>query len=225
VVLLLVTGELWFNGYNAHPTAPRETIYPQTALTTWLQRNVKDGERILFLTPRRSWGRWEDLQTVGRNHPPGVLPPNGATVYGLHDVNGYDSLAPLAYRQFVNGGEGEDVAPQLNGNMILLQKVDSPALDALNVRYVVALETENLVAGNGVLTRVLSDDGAVIYRRSVQPVTLRSGADFYPGWRESKYQPQSFRVGTFLALCAVLALGLVFMIRPKQSSTGNGADQ
>jgi hypothetical protein len=104
--------------------------------------------------------------------------------------------------------------------MMLLQNVDSPALDDLNVRYIVALETENMVSSNRVLTKVLSGDGAIIYRREEKPTPSRfrpsrSGADFYPGWREGKYQPRSFRLGTFLTLCAVLALGFVFAMRPK----------
>ena len=142
-----------------------------------------------------------------RNHPPGVLPPNGAMVYGLHDVNGYDSLAPLAYRQFVNGGEGGDTSPPLNGNMILLRNVDSPALDALNVRYVVALQNEPIESGAR-LSKVLSSDGCDVFRREIRDVPRRDGHDFYPGWRDGRYQPATFRLGAFLSLCALMLVAV-----------------
>jgi hypothetical protein len=191
---------LWINGLGAHPTAPRGTIYPQTTLTSWLQKNVKSDERVLFLTPRGTWAPTEGLQQArGIAHPPGVLPPNGATVYGLNDVSGYDSLAPLAYREFVNTGEGENVSPPLNGNMILINNVQSPALVALNVRYVVALETQELPLDN----KVFSADGSAVYQLPLANVMRKNGADFYPGWKDGKYQPETFRLGTFVALCAL----------------------
>lgn len=201
VALLVATGELWAAGWNAHPVASRAAIYPPTALTTWLQRTVKENERVLFLTPRDSWLPREGLRD--RSHPPGVLPPNGAMVYGLRDVNGYDSLAPLAYRQFVNNGEGRDTAPLLNGNMILLQNLDSPALDALDVGYVIALQNEP-VSNSAGLSKVLSADGCDVFRREIRDVPRRDGRDFYPGWRDGKYQPASFRLGAFVSLCALL---------------------
>ncbi|MDF2439303.1 MAG: hypothetical protein JWN98_287 [Abditibacteriota bacterium] len=200
VALAIVIGELWAAGWNVHPTAPRAAVYPPTELTTWLQHNVQEGERVMFLTPRESWLPGEALRD--RTHPPGVLPPNGAMVYGLHDVNGYDSLAPLAYRQFVNSGEGRDAAPPLNGNMILLHNMESPALDALSVRYVIALQNEAMTGRAG-LARVLSTDGCDVFRREIKDVPRRNGRDFYPGWREGKYQPETFRLGAFLSLCAL----------------------
>jgi hypothetical protein len=204
LMLGFVTGELWFNGLSAHPTAPRNSIYPQTTLTSWLKEHLRPNERVLFLTPRNSWLPTELLQTQGVAHPPGVLPPNGATVYGINDVNGYDSLAPLAYRQFVNAGEGHDVSPPLNGNMMLLENTDSPTLDAFQVRYVVALETQSVP-----LPKVLSSDGCAVYERPLKTVATKSGEDFYPGWKDGRYQPETFRVGTFLTFCALTVASAV----------------
>src|SRR5690606_27834587 len=137
VVLTVALGELYGFAHMIQPIAPAKTVYPATALTDWLQENVPDDERVLMVTPRESWLPSEVLQQNGRNHPAGTLPPNGAMVYGLHDVSGYDSLSPKAYREFLVQGEGADVSPPLNGNMILLNNPQSPALDALRVRYMV----------------------------------------------------------------------------------------
>jgi hypothetical protein len=205
VALLLVFGELFGNSFSAHPTAPSATIYPPTQLTQFLQSKSSSEARVLLLTPRNSWLPNEVLQPMGRNHPPGVLPPNGAMVYGLYDVAGYDSLASRAYREFLATGEGADVSPPLNGNMILPENAASPALDALRVRFVVSQSP--LEAAN--LREIARLDDCIVYERALQNVPRRDGKDFSPGWKNGKYQPESFRLGAFLSL---LALGLMAMI-------------
>ena len=207
LALAALTLELFAAGWTLHPIAPRAAIYPQTSLTTWLQDQTRDGSRILFLTPRSTWQPVELLQAMQppRNHPAGVLPPNGAMVYGLHDINGYDSLAPRAYRQFVTGGEGNEVSPQWNGNMILLNNTGSSILDELNVRYVVSEEPREIAGGR----EVFSANGAYVYERTVQNAPRRHGSDFYPGWRNGRYQPASFRFGTFLTLATLTVIRLV----------------
>jgi hypothetical protein len=132
--VLIVAGELFAATWNTQPTSQRAQIYPRTQLTSWLQNATQNGERVLFLTPRRRWSASEDLPlNATRTHPPGVLPPNGAMVYGLNDANGYDSLASAAYRQFLIAGEGADVSPPRNGNMISSTICVLAALNALNV--------------------------------------------------------------------------------------------
>lgn len=209
--LLVVAGEVFAVASLLHPTAPRRTVYPATTLTRWLQSRTQDGSRILFLTPRGSWLPTEALQAapLPRSHPPGVLPTNGATVYGLNDVNGYDSLASRDYRNYVMRGEGGDVAPQLNGNMILLNNPASPALDGLNVRYIVS-ETPLSAAGN---RQVLQADGCYVYQRSLARVPQVNGSDFYPGWRAGRYQPTSFKFGAFVSFCALAGISLLLMAR------------
>lgn len=200
LALLLISGELFAYGILQVRTAPRATIYPATAVTQFLQSQTQDGSRVLLLTPRATWLPPEGFPPGSPvRRPAGVLPPNGAMVYGLNDVNGYDSLAPRAYREFLVQGEDSDVSPQLNGNMILLENLTSPALDQLNVRYVVS---QNPLQTTG-LREVLRADGCIVYQRAVQPVPQLSGRDFSPGWREGKYQPEPFRLGAFLSLCAL----------------------
>ena len=204
LALACVTLELGMFGWTQHPTASRGAIYPATSLTSWLQRHTYDGSRILCLTRRVGWQPREVLQAQQRNHPPGVLPPNGATVYGLNDVNGYDSLAPRAYRQYVAQGEGGEVSPQWNGNMILLNNTESPALDALNVRYVVSQQPLDIRG-----QKVFEADGCIVYERTPHSPQLHSGADFYPGWRGGQFQPESFRCGGFVSLCTIALLSLI----------------
>lgn len=213
LALLLVAGELFAASWNAQPIALRSAIYPSTRVTSWLQDQTRDGSRILFITPRKWWISSEELldSTLGeRGHPPGVLPPNGATVYDLNDINGYDSLSPRAYRDYLSGQEGANghdasIAAIANGNMVLLENPFSPALDTLNVRFVVSPTPLPSAAGR----EVLRDEGVAVYERVVKPIKHLDGRDFSPGWRDGKYQPQSFRLGAFLSLCALCVVSAI----------------
>ena len=217
IALLLVFGELFGNSFSSHPTAPIESIYPKMRLTQFLQSKSNQDARVLFITPRQSWLPHEALQQSGRNHPPGVLPPNGAMVYSLFDVAGYDSLASRAYREFLATGEGGEISPPLNGNMILLEDVTSPALDALRVRFVVSQQP--LEASN--LHEISRLDDCIVYQRSLKNVPRRDGKDFSPGWKNGKYQPESFKLGAFLSL---LALGMMTMIAFATRCSANQTD-
>ena len=204
LLLACLVGELGFNAWNSRVTAARTEIYPRTALTDWLQVNVKKSERVAFITPRGSWLPGELFQQNERNHPPGVLPPNGALVYGLNDVGGYDSLAPFAYRKFLNAGEGREVVPQLNGNMVLVG-ADNANFAALNVRFIVTLDNQSAPG-----SEVWRGDKVIVWRQELSRVAQKSGADFFPGWRAGAYQPQSFRFGVWLSLCALFGCGAVW---------------
>lgn len=211
----LVALELGLNGWAGRVTATREQIYPATELTSWLQKNLKSGERVEFLTPRSSWLPTEGFAGSGRAHPPGVLPPNGAMVYGLDDIGGYDSLSPGAYRKYLSEGEPlnsrgvREVAPLLNGNMAL-PGASNARLDELNVRYIVALSDDASVAGG---ERAFESNNCVVWARPLKEGARKSGRNFSPGWREGQYQPQSFRLGAFLSLCALAGLASTMLGR------------
>jgi hypothetical protein len=52
-----------------------------------LQNATQNGERVLFLYAASPLVASEDLPlNATRTHPPGILPPNGAMVYGLNDA-------------------------------------------------------------------------------------------------------------------------------------------
>ena len=160
-----------------------------------------------FQTITRSCQQTEALLQISngtRSHPIGVLPPNGATVYGIHDINGYDSLSLRGYRLVVSSSETDgNPSPLLNGNMILLQTPSPTLLDSLGVRWVVTLEG----APAPVNARpVLTADGCTIYERALPASGVRVGGEaFSPSFREGKYAPETFRLGVFVSL---LALGL-----------------
>ena len=210
----LLCAELFAANWNTTPTAPHKTIYPATKVTTFLKQQTENGARALFLMPRRGWFATEDLpENATRTHPRGVLPPNGASVYGLNDVNGYDSLSSGAFRQWLIQNEGADISPPRNGNIVMMNNLDSPALDALDVRFVVS-ETDIVRAD---LTEVLRSDGCIVYARQVLDVPRKSGRDFFPGWtgntEKDEYSPQSFRLGSWISLCTLMVLSFVIGAR------------
>jgi len=98
--------------------------------------------------------------------------------------------------------------------MILLNNPDSPALDALNARYVVSLEPLD----SEKLKEVNRLDDAIIYQRTIAPVEAKDGRDFTPGWNrdKTKYEPTSFRLGAFISLCALGLLAFQIASRGRE---------
>ena len=212
LALVIVAAELGFNTFLVQPTAPRAQIYPDTALTTWLQSRVDRDNRVLFYTPRSQWLPSEMLRQKNppQTHPTGVMPPNGATVYRLHEVNGYDSLSPAKYRDWIGTDEAGGPSPALNGNMVLLNNLRSPILPTLGVRYIVVPQGLNLGANAPDGQIVFSADGCNVWEVRAPGQLKVSGAAFYPGWKDGGYNPETFRLGVFIALCALgfLAAGV-----------------
>ena len=210
VALLIIAAELGFNAFSVQPTAPRAQIYPETALTTWLQARTDRNNRVLFYTPRSQWLPREAF-SAPQTHPVGAMPPNGALVYRLHEVNGYDSLSLRQYRAYISGEEFtrvggadvEGVAPQLNGNMVLINNLNSPVLDDLALRYIVVPQAINLGANTPKGVIVFSADGCDVWERPLGGQLRISGAAFSPGWKNGGYNPETFRFGAFVSLCAL----------------------
>ena len=210
VALFIVAAELGFNTVLVQPTAPRAQIYPNTTLTTWLQARVDSNNRVLFYTPRTQWLPREAFRAP-QTHPIGVLPPNGALVYRLNEVNGYDSLSLRQYRAYITGEEftrvgGSDVegvSPQLNGNMVLMNNLNSPVLDALSLRYIVVPQGMNLGDNKPQGVIVFRADGCDVWERPLAGQLRISGAAFAPGWKNGGYNPETFRFGAFVSLCAL----------------------
>ena len=210
VALFIIAAELGFNAFSVQPTAPRAQIYPQTTLTTWLQARVDQNNRVLFYTPRTQWLPTEAFRPP-QTHPLGAMPPNGALVYRLHEVNGYDSLSLRQYRAYISGEEFtriggadvEGVSPQLNGNMVLINNLNSPVLDALALRYIVVPQNLNLGANTPAGKIVFSADGCDVWERPIAGQLRINGAAFSPGWKNGGYNPETFRFGAFVSLCAL----------------------
>lgn len=149
LVGLLMVDLLWFgSGYN--PAGKRTDVYPPAPILTWLQQQAP-GQRVLALN--RRWSLTD--------YPPGCLPPNGAMVFGLDEVAGYDSLHLARYRTLAAALQQANPSPPENGNMILLDNFASPLVPRLGVRYLLSRVALDLPA-----THLRRTDGAFLYEVS-----------------------------------------------------------
>lgn len=114
MVAVVITADLFAFGINYNPTCERSKVYPKTRLTTELKRLTRNGERIAPINPK--WSLFETPKDA-------ILPPNAAMVYGLYDVQGYDSLYTKAYKDLSSEVQGEDSSPVENGNMVVVKQL------------------------------------------------------------------------------------------------------
>jgi hypothetical protein len=196
VALVFLDLATWGVGYNR--TAPPEAVYPVTPGIRWLQANARGA---LIAPLNRDW-------SLGPAPPRAVLPPNALTVYGLHDVGGYDSLLPRRAKQRVqDAGNGEDPSPPENGNIVFVKSIG--AARGLGARFLVAApeaaeawERRAEEAGGGTagpLRRVYGGEDLVIFE-DPEGRDWRPPADVIPGGTGA------FRLGLFLGLAGVAAL-------------------
>jgi len=168
--LLILGLELLPWAHEFLPKTRREHVYP---LTPAIEQLMAEEGRVLEVTPRAEWGMAEA--------PYAVLPPNAATAYGYDSVSGYDSLMLIGYRAWMLRAEGEEVAPAVNGNMMLPERAvgERQALAGLG-----AVLARTRPRGEGPQEVVLesSHGGTALYR--IAPVLPRAfmydGADEVP---------------------------------------------
>lgn len=123
----LICADLLAAGIDYNPTCDRGKVYPDTPLTRRLQSLAKN-ERIAPINPE-----WSLFQT-----PDAILPPNTAMVYGLYDVQGYDSLFTRQYKDLSSEVQGQDSSPVENGNMVLVRRYAHEGLaGTLGVGYLI----------------------------------------------------------------------------------------
>ncbi|MHB1462211.1 MAG: hypothetical protein ACYC1M_13085 [Armatimonadota bacterium] len=106
---LIVIGELLYSSASLNQSGSREQLFPANSVVKQLRQLTNHGERIYV-----EQGAWS-LSTS----PKAVLPPNLATIYGLYDLQGYDSLAPSSAKRMLDRIARRDSAPPENGNMQL----------------------------------------------------------------------------------------------------------
>ena len=82
-LVVLVGADLLAAGYGFNRTTAPQNVYPVTPLIAFLQQHRAEGR---VMPVNRRWSFAPDKP------PPVILPPNTATVYGLDDTQGYDSL-------------------------------------------------------------------------------------------------------------------------------------
>lgn len=184
--ILLTVADLGLWGYGYNPSSKPEAVYPVTPGIAWLHAHALDA-RIAVIN--RDW-------TLGQKPPRfATLPPNALTVYGLHDIGGYDSLFPKAAKEQVTGaGGGEDASPPANGNMVFVKRVQT----ALNAGAEYVVFAGDAPSGDTGLTEVYRGDDLVIGR----VVNAAPTAAKTPG----PISLLSFRIGLFLAVCAAAIL-------------------
>jgi hypothetical protein len=132
--LILIGADLVVTGISYNPTAPAKEVYPRTQLTTYLKAHLGH-DRIMPVN--QNWSM------IG---PDAVLPPNGAMVYGLRDLQGYDSLFPGQYKAFMNrlAAPMPDSSPQEVGNMVFARNPGSPQVADSGVRLIISRQPLDL---------------------------------------------------------------------------------
>jgi len=179
-------------GYN--PTCNRTLVSADHPALRELRKLV-GSERVMPLN-----ADWNLYKT-----PKAVLPPNLAPLYGLYDVQGYDSLYTRRYKDFADGLQGEDSSPVENGNILFFKSWNPKA--ARLARFIISARPigssrlrlikrgsvfvyENpdslpfaaLSSGTVTLTRREANQ-VVLNVRAHRPGRLTVAQLFYPGWR------------------------------------------
>ena len=132
--LAIVVTDLFLVGIRINPTVPVSSVYPITPGIKLVQDTV--GHDHIFPV-NKYWSL--------NMPPPAVLPPNTGLVYGLRDVQGYDSLLTGQYKGFADQFARADIngyknaSPVEVGNMIFFQDPTLPTVSALGATYAVTL--------------------------------------------------------------------------------------
>lgn len=153
VLVTLIALDLLTVGLSYSRFTPIDNVYPITPALMFLQKHAGT-ERVMPVN--KSWS----LDPA--NPPKAVLPPNGATVYGLNDTQGYDSLFPGQYMAFAAKVDGDSPTPVANGNIVFTRGRGSDEAKALSPRYYLIRENDTLFPLNG-LDLVLVDHGSRLY--------------------------------------------------------------
>lgn len=193
VLVLIVIADLFVFGINYNPTCSRDKVYPRTQLTDTLKR-IAGNSRIAPINPK--WSLWET--------PKAILPPNAAMVYGLYDVQGYDSLYTKTYKDLSSNIQGVDSSPPENGNLVLIRQ----CTPGVGVLAGLVLSRGGLDQASLGLRLVGNWDGVNVYR----------GRDAQSAEPAHRYEPFSFRLGLFLSLVGIALLsatGACCLVRGK----------
>ncbi|WP_395092860.1 hypothetical protein [Armatimonas sp.] len=184
----------WGWGYN--PTLPAREVYPVTPGISWLQKHAKNA----LIAPLNT--RWSNSHEAPQN---AVLPPNALTVYGLHDIAGYDSLFYKKSKEHIEQATGgANPSPQENGNIVFIKSIDAAV--ALGAKYIV------VAPGREVLTELpvaYSESDMVIYYNA-------AGHDAPP---PDPTVPGSLKLGLVLAGLALLAYSSASIAKARSKSS------
>jgi len=127
LVVGILSADLISFGIWCNATCTPAEAYAPTRLTDFLKKGA-GFSRVMALNDKWSL----------RKIPEAVLPPNSATMYGLFDVSGYDSLYPRRYKALLDAAAGAESCPPENGNMVFARNPNSPVYNLLGVKYVIS---------------------------------------------------------------------------------------
>lgn len=136
VVVALVILDLFWTSIGANPTARREQVYPETKGIAYLRAHA--GHNRIFPI-NQHWSLFASNSVLLA----AVLPPNTATVFGLRDVQGYDSLFSGKYKSYANGFARPnhgilDASPVEVGNIVFFQNANAPAVPETAAAFAIA---------------------------------------------------------------------------------------
>lgn len=190
LLVLLTLADLAVWGYGYNPTLPPSRVYPVTPGIRWLQANAQNA---LVAPLNRTWS----MSNAGPHSA--VLPPNALTVYGLHDVQGYDSLFPAEAKARVkDAGAGVDPSPPENGNIVFVKQAE--AARALGARYLIVPPDAPDLSGDALQLAYQGAD-MIVYRSP-------NGRDFAPNPAAVAPYARALQTGAAAAGVSLLLLGL-----------------
>ena len=192
LILIIVAADLLTVNWGYNPTCRRDQVSPPTLTTSILLFEGKH-ERIIPLNDR--WNMY--------SFPDAIFPPNTAMLYGFNDAQGYDSLSPGAYKEWLRDTLDEDPSPPENGNMVFVKRPSPKILNLgrfivstrrLNVPNLRRIASKPYIYENPSVSRVSISKGRVkfipripnamaISAHCPAPAILRINDAYFPGWR------------------------------------------
>jgi len=142
-ILVLFSLDLgrYFNNYNTF--VKRELVFPSTPIIEWLRDRPGT-----FRIARENTA---------------LLPPNTWGYYGLESIEGYDPLYSQDYARFFHVVNGK-VSTDAVSRYALLERINKKFLDALNVKYVLAVNPKPGESDSGTLYEIKQSTFKEVYR-------------------------------------------------------------
>lgn len=133
--------DLFRFAYKFTPFTNSSLIYPKTESLEFLQKQQKPFR--IMATDRR------------------IFPPNVSAYYNLESIEGYDPLYLLNYARFISSLQSSKYQDNPSGynRIITPQRLDTPLIDLLNVKYVLSFDQIT----NPRFKKVLQEGSTIIY--------------------------------------------------------------
>jgi hypothetical protein len=121
-IAFLVAAELFRFGWKYTPFSPTELVFPETPITSFLKKQPK---------PFRISGG-------------DVMPMNMWVPYNLESASGYDAVYPKRWAKLTSGIKTGSALSEPSGRYADFDSYDSPWVNLLNIKYILALKTDEL---------------------------------------------------------------------------------